>query len=133
MQLSTLEAVSREIYLAQRWRNPLGLNSCTIFRIFLKQIATGEKKFSQHKHCTQKLALVQTWYNCASFESFIFRKLSQKSLPICLQNLKFFICRPLKNPNVKGYYVFHRNISISCKNDGGFHLYLSKLAFSNQF
>ena len=92
-----------------------------------------EKKFFQHKHCTQKLALVQTWYNCASFESFIFRKLSQKSLPICLQNLKFFICRPLKNPNVKGYYVFHRNISISCKNDGGFHLYLSKLAFSNQF
>ena len=50
-----------------------------------------KEKFSQHKHCTQKLALVQTWYNCASFESFIFRKLSQKSLSICLQNLKFFI------------------------------------------
>ena len=47
-----------------------------------------KKKFSQHKHCTQKLALVQTWYNCASFGSFIFRKLSQKSLPICLQNWK---------------------------------------------
>ena len=50
-----------------------------------------KEKFSQHKHCTQKLALVQTWYNCASFESFIFRKLSQKILPICLQNLKFFM------------------------------------------
>ena len=72
-----------------------------------------KKKFSQHKHCTQKLALVQTWYNCASFGSFIFRKVSQKSLPICLQTEK----RPLKNPNVKCYYVFHGNISISCKND----------------
>ena len=55
-----------------------------------KEKIEKQKKFSQHKHCTQKLALVQTWYNCASVGSFIFRKLSQKSLPICLQNLKNF-------------------------------------------
>ena len=51
-----------------------------------KEKIEKKKKVFQHKHCTQKLALVQTWYNCASFGSFIFRKLSQKSLPICLQN-----------------------------------------------
>ena len=31
MQLPTLEAVSREIYLAQGWRNLLGQNSCTFY------------------------------------------------------------------------------------------------------